>query len=145
MSRDQIKYREGYKYQLAEDYTIQISIYPIVEIETEFIRLDRDGYLLIRRGYAWDGPSGPTCDTVNSMRGSLVHDALYQLMRQGHLLPELRDEADVIAYKIWREDGMGAFRAALWKRELGKWAANAADPRSKKKVLVAPHNKYSKS
>ena len=76
-----MKYRKGYKYQLADDYTIQIDTKPPEEIETQFISLSIDGLLTIKDGYAWDGPSGPTIDTPNFMTPSLVHDAIYQLMR----------------------------------------------------------------
>ena len=133
-----IRYRTGYKYQLADDYRIRIRIIPGKAIKTEFIELDLDGNLLIRKGYAWDGPSGPTVDTRNSLRGSLVHDALYQLMRMELIDQACRQDADEIAYGIWREDGIGAWRAGLWRRELRKWAASAADPKNVKVVHVAP-------
>lgn len=133
-----IRYRTGYKYQLAADYRIRIRIAVKEAIKTEFIELDLDGNLLIRSGYAWDGPSGPTMDTKNSLRGSLVHDALYQLMRMELLGQECRQDADDIAYGIWREDGMSVWRAGLWRKEINNWAAFAADPKNKKAVLTAP-------
>ena len=109
---EKISYRDGYLYQLAEDYQVAIEIKPTVFILTPYIRLDIDGMLSIVAGYAWDGPSGPAIDTPNFMRGSLVHDALYQLMRQRHLDPEkLRDVADRILRRLCLEDGMSAIRA----------------------------------
>lgn len=75
-----ILYKEGYKYQLAEEYTISIPIKPDSNIISDYIDLNNDGELVIKKGYAWDGPSGPTIDSLNFMRGSLVHDALYQLI-----------------------------------------------------------------
>jgi hypothetical protein len=133
-----IKYRKGYKYQLVDTYRVQVPIRPSVYIKTEFIDLTASGILIIKRGYAWDGPSGPTIDTKSSMRGALVHDALYQLLREGHLNPGLRPKCDDIAYGIWVSDGMFKWRARLWRRELGKFAGFAADPRNKKKVYEAP-------
>jgi len=107
-----ISYRSGYKYQLAKDYQVFISIKPEAFILTPYIRLDTDGLLSIVEGYAWDGPSGPAIDTPNFMRGSLVHDALYQLMRERNLDPEkLRDDADRILRQICTEDGMSSIRA----------------------------------
>lgn len=138
MTPDIIKYRSGYKYQLAEDYRLGIELFPAAAICTEYIDLDPEGILTIRKGYAWDGPSGPTIDTRNTLRGSLVHDALYQLMRQGRLPQSVRLLADNIAHRIWREDGMSAWRAFLWRRELGKFAAAAADPKNMKTVQTAP-------
>ena len=65
-----IKYREGYKYQLVEDYTVKTSITPKQDVaKDEWIQLKMDGTLTIKDGYAWDGPSGPTIDTKNFMRG----------------------------------------------------------------------------
>ena len=80
-----IKYRSDYKYQLASDYRIQIPIRPAADIDTEFIRLATDGELTVKKGYAWDGPSGPVIDTKKNLRAALVHDALYQLMRNAKL------------------------------------------------------------
>ena len=83
MAQGEACYRKlrKYEYQLMDDYIIQIDIKPIQNIEFNFLSLSSDGILNIRKTYAWDGPSGPTIDTRDFMRGSLVHDALYQLMR----------------------------------------------------------------
>ena len=80
-----ILYRSDYKYQLAVTYRNKINIRPKNDIKTEFIDLDIHGNLTVRRGYAWDGPSGPVKDTPENLRASLEHDAIYQLFRQGHL------------------------------------------------------------
>jgi hypothetical protein len=113
MKGDRIRYRSGYKYQLVNDYRVQTSIMPGFDIETEFVELDRSGVLTIRHGYAWDGPSGPTFDTSNFMRGSLVHDALAGLMRdfyisRGAWFTAINRELQ----KICIEDGMWRLRAA---------------------------------
>lgn len=112
MKGDKIRYRAGYKYQLADDYQVVIDIRPVEFILTSYIRLDVDGMLSIKNGYCWDGPSGPTVDTKNFMRGSLVHDALYQLLRAGRLAPQLRTAADGELRKICLQDGMSAVRTA---------------------------------
>ena len=67
-----IVYKGGYKYQLKETYSVRISITPADTINTEYIVLDNTGDLTIKEGYAWDGPSGPTIDTLTFMRGSLM-------------------------------------------------------------------------
>ena len=132
-----IKYRAGYKYQLAEDYTINTGISGY-QCGDQFLKLSDNGNLLIRSGYAWDGPSGPTNDTPDSMRGSLVHDALYQLMRLSLIPQTCRDEADELLKKLCIEDGMNHFRADVWFHGVDLFAASAASPESKKKVLIAP-------
>ncbi|MBC8551363.1 MAG: DUF1353 domain-containing protein [Bacteriovoracaceae bacterium] len=101
-----------YKYQLMQEYDIWIKVLPQAAIDTQFIQLSIEGHLIIKKFYAWDGPSGPSIDTLTFMRGSLVHDALYQLMREGHLSHiEHRKSADDILKEICLADGMSSFRA----------------------------------
>lgn len=122
-----INYRslKGYKYQLLVDYEIKV---PILnrQVEQPYIYLSPDGYLLIKKGYCWDGPSGPTWDTANSMRGSLVHDALYQLLREAFLQPWFRKIADLFLRVILLEDGMSRIRAWVWYRSVRTFAAKYA-------------------
>ena len=106
-----IKYKDGYKYQLAETYSVKVGIFPPAYIQHEYISLSQHGFLTIRKCYACDGPSGPTFDTKNFMRGSLVHDALYQLIREGLLPLSERENADAELRRICLEDGMSAVRA----------------------------------
>ena len=130
-----IRYKAGYKYQLYETYSIQTDITPLSGIKTAFIRLTADGILTINSGYAWDGPSGPTIDTLNSMRASLVHDALYQLHREQRLEHQRR-KSDRLFYKILKEDGMWKFRAKIWYRSVRRWAKRSSV--TGRKVLMAP-------
>lgn len=133
-----ILYRDGYKYQLVADYTVQTEVRPDGDIYTKFIDLQKDGTLTIRSGYAWDGASGPTLDTKDTMRGSLVHDALYQLIREKFLSDNFRKAADKELFRVLREDGMWFVRARVWFRALRLAGASAADPRSVKLPCVAP-------
>lgn len=134
-----IHYRSGYKYQLARGFTINVPCLPTKEISTEFISLTRLGVLRIRKGYAWDGPSGPTIDTDSAMRGSLVHDALYQLMRQKLLSrTKNRARADRFYREICIKDGMMELRAELHYKALRKFGGEAASSESRKEVFVAP-------
>lgn len=139
MPKPQIRYRSGYKYQLAEDYSVQLPYHPLTTIMDEFLLFTDTGMLTIRKGYAWDGPSGPTIDTANFLRGSLVHDALYQLMRENLLDHEMyRALADWTLQAVCLEDGMWSVRA--WWVYLGvRWGGHpAADPRYERPVIVAP-------
>jgi len=105
-----MKYRKitKYKYELMETLTESVPVRGYVQ--TEFIELG-DMSLTIREGYCWNGASGPTIDTKSTMRGSLVHDALYQLMRMGKIGQEYKPLADQTFRRLLRADGMGAFRA----------------------------------
>ncbi len=95
--------------------------------------------LTIRRAFGWDCPSGPTYDTRNFMRGSLVHDALYQLMRNKYIDTEKwRKEADVNLRKICVEDGMSKIRAWWVYKAVRSFGGNSAKEESKKKANNAP-------
>ena len=134
-----IRYRTEYKYQLASDYRISISIKPNSNIDTDFISLDVDGNLLVKKGYAWDGPSGPVVDTDENIRASLVHDALYQLMRNEHLVTRThRKAADQLFKDICKEDGVSNFLASTYYKALRKYGKPAASPQNKSTVHRAP-------
>ena len=80
-------------------------------------------------GYAWDGPSGPTLDTKNSMRASLVHDGLYQAIRSGWLPREpARKIADFEFLRILKADGMIWVRRWAWYLGVRCFAAGATVP-----------------
>jgi hypothetical protein len=133
-----IEFRDGYRYQLKRAYSVNTPLRPPADVVSEFVVLEAAGDLHVRSGYAWDGPSGPTFDTLSFMRGSLVHDALYQLIREGHLPRDpFREHADRLLREHCREDGMSALRA--WYvyqavRLRGDDSLNAAD----RPLRVAP-------
>ncbi len=133
-----IKYKGGYKYQLAENYRVLVPIKGHT-ISQGPIKLTTAGWLTIKKGYAWDGPSGPAIDTKNFMRGSLVHDALYQLIRHRRLdFEEYRDKADRLLQAMCIEDGMSKLRA-WWVYRGVRWFGDvAADPKSIRPTITAP-------
>ena len=139
MTRGFICYRSEYKYQLASDYKINIPIFPAEDIVTEFIELDTSGEMTVKNAYAWDGPSGPVIDTPENMRASLVHDALYQLMRNKELNSRThRKTADKVFREICKEDGVSSFRANIYYKGLRRFGKPATNPANKKKVHRAP-------
>lgn len=139
MLRKTVRYQGGYKYQLALTYRDCIPIYPAVDIEIRFISLSTGGDLEIRFGYAWDGPSGPTIDTANFMRGSLVHDAIYQLMRMGLLdRGAWKEPADRLLQAMCVQDGMWKARAWWVYQGLAVGGEGATLAENRKPVLVAP-------
>ena len=134
-----IKYRGGYKYQLCEDYRVQTPIIPEKDIVTPYVNLTHTGLLSIREGYAWDGASGPTFDTANSMRGSLVHDAFYALMRDGCIEhKQWRDSIDRLLQAICIEDGMWRVRAWMWYMGVKIGAGPCVMPSHNKPIQQAP-------
>ena len=121
-----MKYKGGYKYQLKDVERVKVQITLLKPIDIPFLAY-RGGALFIRPGYAWDGPSGPTWDTETFMRGSLYHDAGYQLMREGFVDWKYRKTFDDILWKTCRADGMNPVRAwYVWSavRLFGKWWAS---------------------
>jgi hypothetical protein len=74
------------------------------------------------------------------MRGSLVHDALYQLMREGLLDPEQwREPADSLLRAICREDGMSAIRA-WWVYKGVRLGGSSAAKKQENELLFAPNS-----
>ena len=145
-----MKYRSGYKYQLVEDESRMTGICGF-DINTDFIRLEPDGRLTAKKGYAWDGASGPTWDSSYCMRGPLFHDCLYQLMREKLLPHSCRNTADGIMFLTIMEDGMKyanslpyllraptrafiEFRANYWYRGVQAFAHSASLPENDRKV-----------
>ena len=127
----------NYKYQLMDEYIIQIDIKPAQDIKFKFLSLSSEGILTMRKYYAWDGPSGPTIDTRNFMRGSLVHDALYQLMRLSALNYRIhRKRADEILKEICLEDGMWSFRAWYVYQAVHIFAKSGARPQEEPEVKI---------
>jgi len=85
MSQCQWEKAGSKKYRLTARYHDMLHFGPKKVIHTNYCALFPHGRLVIEPGYEWDGPSGPAIDTDTFHDGALVHDLLYQLMREGHL------------------------------------------------------------
>ena len=83
-----------------------------------------NSHIYIKTGYAWDGVSGPTIDTDNTFVAGIVHDALYQAMREKLLPASAKDEADKIFRRILREKGMSWVRSEYFYLAV-KWFGKA--------------------
>jgi hypothetical protein len=129
-----IAYREGYNYQLANTY-VQATGITCYSISIDCLTLDAAGILTIQQDYAWDGATD-AIDTPDFMRGSLVHDALYQLIREGYLPITLRKSADALLIAICKEDGMPWWRLAYVRLAVRKFGVFAVD--SENPILYAP-------
>ena len=109
------KVKRHYKYELAGHVQLPVGMRDTLKNvepyqEWPFVAI-YSGALIVQSKYAWDGPSGPTIDTENFMKASLVHDALYQLMREGSLDRSYRKRADEILREVCLREGMSKFRA----------------------------------
>ena len=119
--------RVYYKYKLAEDLHTFMNFEPPRDIITDFIEFQRDGKLILKKGYASDGPSGPTIDDETNIQGGFIHDAGYQLMRLG-LLPERKYKPlfDRALEMICRIDGMGPTRAHTYYNAVAVFGHSSA-------------------
>ena len=139
-----MKYRslEGYKYELLATVAAETGIYGATAREIvshsrkPLVCLWATGRIFVFEHYAWDGPSGPTFDTKTFMRGSLIHDALYQLMREGSLDRKHRKQADEILREICLADGMNRFRAWYVYQCVRIFSKKSALPRKKPRGKV---------
>jgi hypothetical protein len=138
-----VKYYKGdYKYITAAVETYETGIETETLHAVSHCELMPSGVLTIKKGYAWDGPSGPTIDTSSLMRGSLVHDSLYQLLREtdfgaADTHDQRRKQADEILYRICIEDGMRKWRAR-WILATVRKAGGPAAVKRVRKIYEAP-------
>lgn len=104
---------KGWKYRLVEDVLVETSVSPgkLLREPNGFITLSSTGTILVKAGYSWDGASGPAIDTKDFMVASLIHDALYQLIRIKLLDKEFRKAADQTLYSLCILSGMSWWRA----------------------------------
>lgn len=108
-----MKYKSGYRYKLDEAYIHQLpfTVFDARRIPGGWIELVEDR-LAIASGYAWDGAStGLPWTPKKWIRPSLVHDAIYQLIREGKLMMERRADADMVFYQMLRENQVNIFMA----------------------------------
>ena len=132
-----VRYRDGFRFQLAEPFQVQTGITVACPGNT-FVGLDASGVLTLAAGYAWDGASGPIKQDATVIRASLVHDGLFQLMRD-HGLPAChRITADKLLRTMCKEDGMPAWQAWIVYVAVRTFGGRFADPSSRKPILEAP-------
>lgn len=133
---DLMYYTDGYKYQIRTQLRFRLPAdFAPYSVDTAFISLS-SCILTIKPGYAYDGASGWTIDTKNSMRPAAFHDACYALMREGYLPRSMKLLVDDLFYELLRQDGMSKARASIWHKglEVGGTPATIHN----KNVLVAP-------
>lgn len=133
-----MRYKSGYKYQLAEEITFVLKhVYYDGVVENDHITLEGNE-LTLRKYYASDGPSGPTIDSKNFMRGAFMHDGGYQLLREGLLPYSYRILFDKELRDMCREDGMTLVRAQIVYTGVRLGGKKSATKGKTKKILEAP-------
>lgn len=133
-----MKCRAGYKYQLAEDEVFDFPLKTVgSEILTDYIAVT-DNKMIVSRGYAWDGASGPAIDGKTNVTPSLFHDAGYQLIRMGLLSVNSKNQLDWIFIDLCQERGMGKIRSWLYRKALKKFGGSSCEPGNTKDILEYP-------
>ena len=128
------KKRRKYKYNLHSEEYFETGLSVGNPKDLGFVTITQDGILTVKKSYAWDGPSGPTIDTKTFMRGSLIHDALYQLIRERVLPMSDRERADQILKEVCLQEGMPNWRAWYVYKVVRLAGASSANP----DLLTAP-------
>lgn len=106
-----------YKYRLLQDIDGWVDFQHLVlerPIHTDYCSLYPSGRIVGRKGYAWDGASGPTIDTASSMHCSLDHDILWQMIEEGLLSNEWYPVSNDHLEDQGERDGMWTIRAKAW-------------------------------
>lgn len=100
-----------WRYSLKDNESVDIAGFPDFSIDF-FAKLEK-GKLLIFKGYAWDGATGPVFQTDTTKKASLVHDVLLQAIDIGVLDKSYLKAADGLYREIAKSNGMSGIRAGL--------------------------------
>jgi hypothetical protein len=132
-----MRYRhiKQYKYEVEKQYVHNV-VNIIGEAHTEYVTL-KDGILKIRKGYCWNGASGPVPDNNGNMRASLVHDVLYQLMRMGEISQSNKPIADELLGDIMLDDGASHVTVKLfwWGVKYFGFRSSKRQPRKEPPII----------
>lgn len=103
-----------YKFKVEENFSIELP-FKIPDFVHPYASL-KDGILSVKRGYAWDGASGPVINTRDTLVASLVHDVLYQAMRLNLIKSseENKKIADKNFFEILKMNGVNSIRSKVW-------------------------------
>ena len=133
-----IEYKKGYKYQLYRTVQVDTGIIPPVHIDCDYSSLSMVGVLELRKGFACDGPSGPTIDIPSFMAGAFAHDAGYEMIRLGYLDDTYRKPFDGLLREFCLVNGMWRPVASIVYSSVRIGAGPASKPVRQRKIIKAP-------
>ena len=114
-----------YKYKLYEEMLFNTPITG-VDYVGKFFTLTYEGTLLVNKGYAYDGPSGPSINTKPFIVASLPHDVFFQMIREDILnIEDHKDLADQYLRDLGREYGMSKLRTWWIYRAVKKFGKSS--------------------
>jgi len=125
--RRQIAYTNADKFVLGRDEYFDLDFAPEYPVENSYAKFTPDGVLKIKRGFLWSA-NFPAMNTDNTKPASLVHDAGYDLIKDG-LLPrqQFKDLFDMAMRDILLECGILDARAWAWYMAVQIGGNNALD------------------
>ena len=135
-----IHYRKyGGCFQLAKPVSFYTGFRPKDTVKSESGRLTLypDGRLDISEGYVWDGVSGGP-NKKSWLKASLLHDALYQLMRERQIPHATWRRADMEYGAKLKKDGAWQATISMQLWILKKTGGKHARPSKRKKIHSAP-------
>jgi len=107
---------KGTKYRLLKTHWCNAGITVNAELGA-YVKLNSKGFLRVGAGYEWNGPN-VVVDNKSTMRASLIHDALCQLVEIGQLsdmwIPVINDMFEQHCI----EDGLPVFLAKAYRKGL---------------------------
>jgi len=135
-----MKYRKrDYKYQLVEPHFTNTSIKGF-SCDNIYFTLTKDGQIIVKALYAWDGASGPTIDDKdisvqerNELRSrtavpSLNHDVKYQMLRLGIIPIEYKSIIDQELHDDLEFRGFNSLRCDIWHLGVHFGGSSSCEP-----------------
>ena len=84
--------KKKWKYKVYEDCEFTLNRH-FPKVEHPFFTINKNK-MIVKKGYTWDGPSGPVIDTKKLILVSLPHDVFYQSIRENLLDECWKNDAD---------------------------------------------------
>lgn len=132
-----MKYKSGYKYAVFEDCSRALGFAPVRDIVFDYWEFRTDGTMTLKKGFMWDGASGPTWDDSTNIEASAFHDAGYQAIRHGLLPASYKPLFDKLLMDIMIEKGASRFRAWYYYQAVSKFGTPSTLASAIRKVLEA--------
>ena len=103
-----------YKFKVEKDLNLKLPV-SMPDFEHEYCSV-KNGVVYVKKGYAWDGASGPVFNTKNTLVASLVHDVLYQAQRLNLIEHNStnRKNADKNFYELLKYFGVNPISCKIW-------------------------------
>lgn len=129
-----------YKYRVEEEEVFHSAIIGY-NYSSKYFSIELDGKITAKIGYLWDGVSGPTWDSNNTMTGGLGHDLKYQMIRMEIIKLIEKYKADLEFKDDLLKDGMCQFRAWYYYETVDKFGKSSCIPGDIKIPKIRDTNK----